>query len=95
MEKTPNYLPGSTDLKRYLPRGYIKKVASKIKKVNAELSEGGQIACSDFMISKVVNEMKHNHPIFPFIIEVIMEKKAADKEIEDKLKDTLIKITTP
>lgn len=95
MEKPVNYFPNRLDIKRHLPRGYIKKVAGRIKKVNEDLSLKEQIASSDFMISKVVNELKHNHPIFPFVIEVIMEKKEADKEKEKWLRDTFTKIITP
>lgn len=94
MEKSPNYLPDSTDLKRHLPRGYIKKVAAKIKRANQGLSEEERIACSDFMISKVVNEMKHSHPIFTYVIEVIMEEKKAERDMKNRLKDTFNKITT-
>lgn len=95
MEKQNDFSPGYPDLKEFLPKGYIKRVAAKVKKANEVLADEEQIASSDFMISKVVNEMKYNHPIFPFVIELIMEKKEADKEMENWLRDTINKILTP
>lgn len=95
MELPPSQLLDISLLKKHLPKGYIRKIAARIKMANEALSEDEQIASSDFMISKVVNEMKHHHPIFPFVIEIIMEKKEADKKMENWLRDTINKIITP
>lgn len=94
MENKANNLLVGVDLKKYLPRGYLRKISEKIKAANAERPEEDQIASSRFMISKIVNESNTEHPIFPFVIEVIVEKSEQDKGFRDKFKANLEKFAT-
>jgi hypothetical protein len=94
MENKVNTLLEGVDLKQYLPRGYIRMISERIKAANLERPEDDQIASSRFMISKIITESNTKHPIFPFVIEVIVEKSEQDKGFRDKYKANLEKFAS-
>lgn len=87
MENRSKNLLEGVDLKKHLPNGFLKKISNKILKANQHLPDDKKIPSSIFTISKVIKSRNTDHPIFPFIMEVIIEKDQQEKQRQESLKE--------
>jgi hypothetical protein len=87
MENPSKNLLAGVDLKKHLPNGFLKKISKKIELANKELPKDKKIPSSIFTISKVIKARDTDHPIFPFVMEVIIEKDKEDRQRKEQLKD--------